>query len=44
MTVDNLFIIHDKVKVISTLEYRTAARACFLKSINNKSTTELLKK
>jgi hypothetical protein len=44
MTVDNLFIFQDKVNWIGLLETRKQAEPCFLKSINNKSTTGLLKK
>jgi len=44
MTVDNLFIIHGKVSVIPDFGQRRSTGVCFLKSMNNKSTIELLKK
>lgn len=44
MTVDNLFIFHDKVSLIHGFGNASCTEARFLKSINNKSTSELLKK
>lgn len=43
MTVDNLFIFHDKDSVIVTFICRIIKGAGFLKTINNKLTDELLK-
>ena len=44
MTVDNLFIFHDKVKAFGDLGRVKKTGDGFLITINNKSTAELLKK
>jgi len=44
MTVDNLFIFHGKVSLIHGFGWMSCTRVCFLKSMNNKLTVELLKK
>jgi hypothetical protein len=43
MTVDNLFIFHDKVSIFKVPVSRVKAEVSFLKSMNNKSTAGLLK-
>ena len=43
MTVDNLFIFHDKESIMAALIIWIKDGAGFLKSANNKLTTELLK-
>ena len=43
MTVDNLFIFHDKESLMAALLFRIKDGAGFLKTVNNKLTTELLK-
>jgi len=44
MTVDNLFIIRGKVSLITRFGQPKGVGECFLKSMNNKSTSKLLKK
>jgi len=44
MTVDNLFIFHGKVSLIHGFGWRRYREVFFLKSMNNKSTVQLLKK
>jgi hypothetical protein len=44
MTVDNLFIIRGKVSLITRFGQMKGIGVCFLKSMNNKSTSELFKK
>jgi hypothetical protein len=43
MTVDNLFIFHDKDSLIAALIFSIIEGDGFLKTINNKLTAELLK-
>lgn len=44
VTVDNLFIIHGKVSLFTRFGEGGYVRECFLKTMNNKSTLDLLKK